>query len=76
MSNELVTPPEPQETEAFASSAQVIEALSHVFVREALGAFQLEDQHIFHEDIGTVISNALALIDKRQWSLGDSRKLT
>ena len=34
----------------------------HVFVGETLGTLQLDDEHIFDEDIGKVLSHAVALV--------------
>lgn len=41
-----------------------------VFVREAFHTFQLDHQLVFDEDIGEVLSNAVALVIHRKRSLG------
>jgi hypothetical protein len=33
-----------------------------VVVGETLDTFQLEDQHVFHENIGKVLADAMALV--------------
>jgi hypothetical protein len=37
-----------------------------VFVGETLGTFELEDQYTFHENIGKVFPNGMALVDYRK----------
>jgi hypothetical protein len=43
-----------------------------VFRGETLGTFQLDDQHILHEDIGKVLSHAMALVSYWKWGFGSS----
>jgi len=51
-----------KQTQSSARGSQVVETLRGVFVGETLGTFELDDQHIFHEDIGKVLSHAMALV--------------
>jgi hypothetical protein len=43
--------------------AQVIQALGHVFACQALGAFQLNHERVFDQDIRKVFAHAPALVD-------------
>ena len=45
-----------------ARSAQIVQTLRRVFVGETLDTFQLDDQHIFDQDIRKVFSNGVALV--------------
>jgi hypothetical protein len=44
-----------------------------VLVGETFGDFSLDDQHIFHEDIGKVFSHPMPLIRYWKWDFGMSR---
>ncbi len=44
-----------EQTQSPARGSQIVQTLRHVFAGETLGTFQLDDQHIFHEDIGKVL---------------------
>ena len=61
-----------QQAQPAAGSSQVVEALSGVLVRKMLDAFQLDHQNIFHENVGKIFPNGLALVADRKRSLGDS----
>jgi hypothetical protein len=52
----------PEQAPPLARGPQRVETLRGVLVGEALGTFQFDDQHIFHENIGKVRSHALALV--------------
>jgi hypothetical protein len=43
-----------------------------MFVSETLGAFQLDDEHIFDEKIGEVFPHAMALVSYWERDLGSS----
>jgi hypothetical protein len=43
-----------------------------VFAGETLGTFQLDDQHVIHEDVGKVLSHVAALVGYRKRDLGSS----
>ena len=45
------------------------EALLHMLASQAIDAFQFDNQHVFHEDIGIVFADTLTLIDHREGGL-------
>jgi hypothetical protein len=64
-----------EKTQGSAGSAQIVETLCGVFVGETLHTFQLDDQHIFDEQVGKVFSppigpGKLLQIRLRQWPGG------
>ena len=51
-----------QQAEGKAGGAQVVEALRHVFVGEALDAFDFDHKHVFDDEVGEVFPDRGALI--------------
>ena len=51
-----------QKTEGPAGGSQIVEALRGVLVGEALHTFQLDHQHVFHEEIREEFSDVVALV--------------
>jgi hypothetical protein len=58
-----------EEAETHAGGAPVVQALRHMLIGQAVDAFQFNDQHVFHEDIGIVFANTLTFIDDRERGL-------
>jgi len=51
-----------KQAQSLARGSQVVETLRGVFAGEPCGTSQLDHQYIFHEDIGKVLSHAMALM--------------
>jgi hypothetical protein len=46
-----------QQTEAHAGGAQVIQALSHMFISKTINAFQLDNKRVIHQNVGEITPN-------------------
>ena len=51
-----------EQTQSPSRSSQVVDTLRGVFVGRTLGAFQLNNQHIFHQNTGKVLTYDMALV--------------
>lgn len=55
---------------------QIVETLCEVFIGETLNTFQLENEHIFGENICKAITRTLALVSHGKWDFGTHPKTT
>jgi hypothetical protein len=46
-----------------ARRTQVAKDLGHLFVRQGLGCFQLDDEAVIHEQVGAVVANERAVLE-------------
>ena len=46
-----------------ARRTQVAKDLGHMFVRQGLGCFQLDDEAVIHEQVGAVVANERAVLE-------------
>ena len=44
---------------------KVIDALSHMFVREAVDTLQFDEQTVFSNEVGHVIADTMSFVDDR-----------
>ena len=59
-----------EKTDGPARGSQIVETLREVFVGEVVYTLQLDYQHVFDEDVGTVLTHGMALVGDCKVNLG------
>jgi hypothetical protein len=51
-----------KEAKSKAGSAEIVETLSHMLVREVVDALQLDHKNLFHENVSKIFTDGLPLV--------------
>jgi hypothetical protein len=65
-----------KKTEGQSRGSKIVETLRRVLVGETLDTFQLDHQHIFHEDAGKEFSSGLAIVSHGKRGFGSGLDTT